>query len=149
VVLGRFRRILLYLLLMGMAGVSVELWLLEHGESIWQLSPFVALGPGMVCVAWVLLRPSRLNIWLLRGIMTLCTLAAPAGLYLHYHGNVEFELEMYPTLAGPELFWKSITGATPALAPGTMALLGLLGLACTYRHPLLRSPAGPRDAIQE
>ncbi|MFB3131882.1 MAG: hypothetical protein ACE10K_05095, partial [Rhodothermales bacterium] len=49
----------------------------------------------------------------------------------------EFELEMYPTLKGLELFWESIKGATPALAPGTMIQLGLLGWAYTYRHPAL------------
>jgi hypothetical protein len=147
--LERFRRILLYLLLIGMTGVTLELYLLEHGETLWQFVPFAVLGPGLVLVAWVLLRPGRAALWSLRAVMALCTLAAPAGLFLHYEGNAEFELEMYPTMKGKELFWNSITGATPALAPGTMALLGLLGLACTYRHPLLRSPAGRQDAIQE
>ena len=59
------------------------------------------------------------------------------GMGLHYDGNVEFEREMYPSIAGPTLFWGAITGATPALAPGTLVLLGTLGLICTYRHPAL------------
>jgi hypothetical protein len=45
---------------------------------------------------------------------------------------VEFELEMYPGLSGLELFREAMKGATPALAPGTMTILGLLGLAYTY-----------------
>ena len=65
----------------------------------------------------------------------LFVLSGVVGLWLHYHGNVEFELEMYPGLAGFELFRESVTGATPTLAPGTMLELGLLGLLYTYRHP--------------
>ena len=66
-----------------------------------------------------------------------------AGLFLHYQGNAQFELEMYPSLKGLELFRKAIKGTTPpTLAPGTMIVLGLLGLAYTYRHPALLKPAG-------
>jgi hypothetical protein len=36
---------------------------------------------------------------------------------------------------------KALTGATPVLAPGSMSLLGVIGLALTYRHPLLRDRA--------
>jgi hypothetical protein len=59
---------------------------------------------------------------------------------LHYHGNEEFELEMYPSLSGMQLVSETLTGATPVLAPGSMALLGVVGLASTYRHPVLRGP---------
>ena len=54
-----------------------------------------------------------------------------AGVILHYRGNEAFELEMYPTLSGAALVFETITGATPVLAPGSMALLGLVGLAAT------------------
>jgi hypothetical protein len=37
------------------------------------------------------------------------------------------------------LISKTLTGATPVLAPGSMSLLGVVGLAFTYRHPALRS----------
>jgi hypothetical protein len=40
-------------------------------------------------------------------------------------------------LAGWELFKEAMTGATPALAPGAMVQLGLIGLAWSYRHPAL------------
>ena len=36
-----------------------------------------------------------------------------------------------------KLVWKALRGATPALAPGALAQLGLLGLLYTYRHPAL------------
>jgi hypothetical protein len=40
-------------------------------------------------------------------------------------------------VAGFHLITESLTGAFPALAPGTMVLLGLLGLAVTTGHPAL------------
>ena len=34
---------------------------------------------------------------------------------------------------------RELRGATPALAPGAMVQLGLLGLAFTFRHPVLET----------
>lgn len=132
------RRALLAVLMLGMVGAGTELVLLGHTESRWQWVPLVALPIGLMVTAAVLVRPSRRTIQLLRTVMVLFIVAGFGGLYLHYRSNVEFELEMYPGLKGLELFWKSITGAVPALAPGTMLEFGLLGLASTYRHPLVR-----------
>ena len=57
------------------------------------------------------------------------------GVGLHLNGNVEFERELHPTEGGFQFALKTITGATPVLAPGSMVLLGLVGFAHTYRHP--------------
>ena len=70
--------------------------------------------------------------------MVLCVAAGVVGVFLHYRGNVEFELEREPLRADCVCFWEAIRGATPALAPGAMAQLGLLGLVYSYRHPALR-----------
>jgi len=40
-----------------------------------------------------------------------------------------------------ELVEKVLTGATPVLAPGSMALLGLIGLTHSYRHPAIHGGA--------
>jgi hypothetical protein len=66
------------------------------------------------------------------------------GLYLHYRGNVEFALERDPSLSGARLLWKALRGATPALAPGALSQLGLLGLLYTYGHPALGN--NPRES---
>ena len=50
---------------------------------------------------------------------------------------------MNPTAAGGSLIWSSLTGAMPALAPGTLIHLGLVGLLSTYRHSIF---AGSADA---
>ena len=68
--------------------------------------------------------------------MLLFVAAGIVGVYLHYQSNVEFELEMNPAAAGWELIRESLTGAMPALAPGTMVHLGLIGLLYTWRHPV-------------
>jgi hypothetical protein len=58
-----------------------------------------------------------------------------AGVGLHYDGNVEFERELHPKDTGVTFLRHTVAGATPVLAPGSMVLLGLIGIAHTYRHP--------------
>jgi len=40
-----------------------------------------------------------------------------------------------------------LKGATPALAPGMLILLGCLGLVCTYQHPALVASAQTTNQI--
>jgi hypothetical protein len=57
------------------------------------------------------------------------------GVGLHYDGNLEFERELHPKDSGMTFLMHVLAGATPVLAPGSMVLLGLVGLAHAYRHP--------------
>ncbi|PYP77226.1 MAG: hypothetical protein DMD35_15895 [Gemmatimonadetes bacterium] len=131
------RPLLLALVALGAAGLEVELLLLEHFESAWQFTPLVLLGVVLVGAALVWRRPSPSTVRFFQAVMLLCVAAGVVGIFLHYRGNVEFELEREP-LHGLRLFWEAIRGATPALAPGAMTQLGLLGLVYSYRHPALR-----------
>lgn len=135
------RRVLLALTLLGIVGLTLELVLLEHTESVEQWIPLAVLGAGLAAAVAAGLRPGRATVLLLRAAMAACILTGVLGLYLHLRGNTEFELEMDPSLRGLGLLWLALRGATPALAPGAMAQLGLLGLAYTYRHPALSRPA--------
>ncbi|HEX7090583.1 MAG TPA: hypothetical protein VF192_10655 [Longimicrobiales bacterium] len=135
------RRLLLAILAIGMIGLAAELVLLEHTEERVQFVPFAALGLGLISTVLVAVRPGRGTLRWFAGVMAACVLAGLLGLVMHYRGNVEFELEMHPELDGLALFWEAMRGATPALAPGALSQLGLLGLAVIYRHPLLRRPA--------
>lgn len=132
------RGLLLALVVVGAAGLEVELLLLEHWESAWQYTPLVLLGIVIVAAGLVWRRPSPATVRFFQAVMLLSVAAGVVGLYLHYRGNVEFELEHDPLRRGLELFWKAIRGATPTLAPGAMSQLGLLGLVYSYRHPALR-----------
>jgi len=131
------RRVLLALVFLGAGGLALELLLLEHFESAWQWTPIVLLGGVLAATAALAWRPSAGAVRLFRGLMALCVFAGLVGVYLHYRGNVEFELEREPLRRGVTLFWAAIRGATPALAPASLSQLGLLGLACTFRHPAL------------
>jgi hypothetical protein len=70
--------------------------------------------------------------------MVLFVISGGVGMLLHYQATTEFQLEMDPALTGWALFRKAIVAkAPPALAPGAMTQLGLIGLAYTFRHPAL------------
>jgi hypothetical protein len=77
--------------------------------------------------------------------MVLSMVSGAAGSLLHYRGNVEFEIESMPGLTSFALFKQSMTGATPALAPGTMVLIGALGLLFTLGHPRLQPLSTPSE----
>ena len=133
------RKLLLFTLIVSVVGTLVELLLLEHFEDAWQWAPIALLAGALLTLGWHALErgPTSLNV--LRGLMVLCMASGLLGLILHYKGNVEFELEMYPDLSGWKLFKDAMMGATPALAPGAMLQIGLVGLAWTFRHPAYKS----------
>lgn len=129
------RRLLLGTVLLGIGGTIAELYLLEHYEAGWQLVPIVALGAALLLTLAVLLRPARLTVRALQGLLLAFLVIGALGIWRHYVGNTEFELERHPELGGLELLWAALRGATPALAPGTMVQIGLFGLIALWRHP--------------
>ena len=129
------RRVLAALFLFGSVGTAAELWLLEHTEDAWQKAPLVLIAIAAVVLGVLTVRPSTVGVRIFQIVMVAFIASGMAGLALHYQGNVEFELELQPDASGFHLFRESMKGATPVLAPGTMALLGALGLTYTYRHP--------------
>ena len=133
--LATLRRLLLAILLFGLVGTATELTLIGHDEDGWQMIPLVVLTMAIVaCVVMLGTRASTSVVPMFRGAMLLLMLSGAIGAVLHYRANMEFKLEMDPSLGGSALFWSVIRAkAPPALAPGNMALLGLLGLACVYR----------------
>jgi hypothetical protein len=140
---GASRGALLIILILGMTVTLVELYLLEHTETMVQIIPILCLVAGLVAALGAAATRTRGTVRILQAVMVSFVVAGALGIFFHYRGNTEFELEMYPSLGGYELFRESMMGATPALAPGTMAWLGLLGLAYTFRHPrLARSNKG-------
>lgn len=132
------RRVLLAILLIGMAGTTIELFLLKHDEEATQLIPLVLLGLGFLTIAWHAARPSAASVTTIQVMMALFIAAGVIGMFLHYQANVEFQLEMDKSLAGMPLFWKAVAAkAPPALAPGSLSQLGLIGLAYSYRYPVV------------
>jgi hypothetical protein len=126
------RRVTLLILVVAMAGILAELLLIEHFEDPWQIAPLALLTIGFVALGWHARAPGTWSVRTLRTVMALFVLAGLLGIFLHYQGNVEFELEQNPGASRWALFREAVQGATPALAPGVMVQLGLLGLLYAF-----------------
>lgn len=137
------------LLAFSIVGTVVELFLLEHIEDVNQQLPLYGLAAGVLAGGALLWRPAAATVRVFQLVMLAFVVLGVVGVWLHYRGNVEFELEMYPAMAGMELFREAMAGATPTLAPGLMVQLGLLGLVATYGHPALRRDAVAPGASRE
>ncbi len=133
------RGFLMSIFIIGLFGAGGELLLLGHTEDFRQWIPLTLMSLSLIVLGWrATIDRRRLSLRIFQITMLLFVVSGFAGMLLHYRANVEFELEMYPSMQGLQLFWKAIKGkAPPTLAPGAMIQLGLLGLAYTYRHPAL------------
>lgn len=135
--LAALRTLILGILLFGLVGATAELILIGHDEDAWQLIPLIALAIAILAsLGMIATRPTAASksTRLFQGAMVQLILVAATGSVLHYRANMEFKREMDPSLSGFALFSSVIQAkAPPALAPGTLALLGLLGLASTFR----------------
>jgi hypothetical protein len=139
------RQLLFAVVLLGIVGLEVELALLRHADSFQQWIPHVVLMIGLLSTLTVYMRPGPATLRPFQVIMVAFLVVGALGVYLHLMGNVEFARERNPSLSGVGLVWKALRGATPALAPGALAQLGLLGLLYTYRHPALASGSTPNS----
>lgn len=128
-------RVLLAIWFAGLLGVAAELVLLEHYEDALQFAPFVMIAIALAAGVWLGVRPAaRAARRAFAVVLALFVLTGAAGLILHYRANAEFERERDPAIGGLKLVWESLTGATPALAPGTMILFAFIGYAVLLSH---------------
>jgi len=142
IVLDKINRMVLGLMVLGTTGLIAELLLLDHTESLDQWIPLISLVAGLVATiaAWLKPNPSTLGVFKI--IMVVFVAAGLFGVYLHYAGNSEWALERDPGLRGRPLIWKALKGATPALAPGALAQLGLLGLIFAWSQTGIQRKTG-------
>ena len=120
---------LLYLTLALMIlGTGLELVLLEHYEDGWQWVPVIIFGLALLLFVVLLVKPAAFLLRAFRGLMVLSMLSGFLGVYFHLMANWEFETELHPTYSTWDLLTNSLTGALPALAPGSMVVFGLLGI---------------------
>jgi hypothetical protein len=146
--LGNVRRFVLLLFLVGVVGTTADLLLTGHVEDAWQLAPLILFAVSVIVIAWHAITGSRTSLRVHQATMALFIISGFVGTFLHLRANIEFEVEMYPGLAGLELYWKAIQGASPpSLAPGAMIALGALGLIYAYRHPSLGSSSADRSGV--
>ncbi|MEN8376020.1 MAG: hypothetical protein ABFS34_11270 [Gemmatimonadota bacterium] len=120
-------RALIGLFLFGSTGTLAELLLMEHLDSVTQWLPIAVLGAGVLAAAFLLAdRSLARRTW--APLMAVFIATGLVGIGLHLYGNRAFELEVDPASRGMQLLRETLMGATPAIAPGGLAFLGLLGL---------------------
>lgn len=130
------RPLILAVLFVGLFGMGAELLLLQHTGSVWELIPLVLIGLALGILTWHAITLHPTSVRAVQGVMGLFLIAGFAGMALHYQSSMEFKLETNAALSGWALFWAVMSAKTPpALAPGTMIQLGLLGLVYSYNHP--------------
>ncbi len=131
----QYRRFLLATAGVTYLAAAVELVLVEHYEDVWQIVPFVLIAAGLAAVVWLALAPSRASVRAAWGAGGLAVAGSLLGVVLHVKGNAEFALEIEPHLGLATALWEGLSGASPFLAPGMVALAGVLGAAAGWRHP--------------
>lgn len=135
---GTLRRLLLALLTVSLIGTAIELVLLGHYEDSWQLVPIFFIGFALAVIAAHVATGSAGSLRLLQVAMSMLIVAGVIGAVLHLRGSLEFQMEMDATQSRWQLFAKAIRAKSPpALAPGVLAELGLLGWLYAFRHPAL------------
>jgi hypothetical protein len=129
---------LLLVIAIGLAGTGAELVAFDHFEDVLQALPVGLIAVALSIVLWNLVAPTRGSVRVMQLVMIAFIVAGGLGIYLHFQGNLAFQLDIDPTQSRWDLFTKVIHAKSPpSLAPGSMAQLGLLGLIWAYRHPAL------------
>lgn len=132
----------LRLFLLGLAaflclGTIVELVLQEHYKEPLQFVPLLFCAVAFVLILPVILRPTRATITALRVGMALGVLASLVGVYEHLEQNLGFVLDIKPNTPMADAVLQALHGAAPMLAPGLLAIIGVIAIVGTYAHPAL------------
>jgi len=131
---------------LGLLGTGGELLFLGHTVGMNQLTPLVLMVMSMLVLGWHGLERKSASLRTFQITMVLFVAAGFLGTGFHYWANEEFELEGDPNQQGMALFARVMGGAAPALAPGAMVQLGLLGLIYTFRHPAVAQRSKKEDS---
>ena len=144
---NRIRRLILGLLTFGLAALALELMAIGHYEDAWQLVPVALIALALVAIAWHVIGGGAAGLTVLQILLVLIIASGATGIFLHYQANAEFQRDIDPGLSGWEVFTKTMHAiAPPALAPGVMTQLGLLGLIYIYQHPARRGRPDDSDS---
>jgi hypothetical protein len=127
------RRVILGVLVLGMSGLLAELALIAHYEDAAQWIPIALLAAGLIILTVDLVVARGWTQLLVQLTMVLLVAAGALGIYFHFNGSREFQLEMDPQMRGISLVWHVLRAKSPpTLAPGSMVQLGILGLGYAF-----------------
>jgi hypothetical protein len=147
--LRNIRRFLLVVVAGGIVAMAGDLLLIGHFEDTNQVIPLAVAAAGLLALGWAAVWPGVSALRTVQFVMLCFIGTGLIGITLHFQANAEFQREIDPAISRGNLFWKVVEAtAPPALSPGIMVQLGLLGLVYTYKHPALREeelgPLGDR-----
>jgi hypothetical protein len=120
------RRAILALTALGATGIGAELVALEHFRSPEQLIAIVTTAAALLTTAWAWCSPRLLAVRALQFAMLVAIGSGIIGMTLHYEAARRPPTDLVEPVR------------PPALSPGVLVHLGLLGLLASYRHPALR-----------
>lgn len=135
----KLRRFLVGVAAFVCGATIVELLLTEHTTSWVQLLPIWACVLGIVASLALLRVATPLTIKVHRSAMMILLAISLAGVYNHIVENYLFAREIRPTSTATDALVEALTGASPLMAPGILALAGILGLVGTLRYSALPS----------
>lgn len=138
------RSLLLAVLLLGIVGLAAELYLLGHYFETAQWAPLVTLAVAFGGGVAVAVRPGRTTVRTFQVTMALAVVVGLAGLGFHSWSNYQFDVEIEPDSTPSARLFHVLHGGVPALAPGALVQLGLVGLVFCFRHPALEPEKDPR-----
>src|SRR5688572_24284756 len=131
--LSTISTVILAVLIFGMAGLLTELALIAHYEDVAQWIPLALLATGLIALVVDLALARGWTQLFIQLTMVLIVAAGALGIYFHFQGSREFQLEMDPQMRGTTLVWHVLQAKSPpTLAPGSMVQLGILGLGYAY-----------------
>ncbi|MEZ5408567.1 MAG: hypothetical protein R2761_11110 [Acidimicrobiales bacterium] len=132
------------------AGVStaamVELALIAHWHGRTQALAWVAAWAGLTA-AWLVSGPSgprRLRA--ARALAAMAVMIGAIGAVVHLDKNLAFATELHPERGLASRMADAAQGGLPLLAPGSLALPGLLVALAAWRHPDDAPSAPPTGA---
>ena len=149
------RRSVIVVAALAIAGLAAELLIERHWGTLVRYVPWLALG----ALAWAVYRlwrgPSPRQIHAARAIAVAAIGAAGLGIALHINENYTagpldrtYSL-IWDSMSEPQRWWAAFSkslGPAPTFAPAALALIGLLVLVATQRHPVL-SRAGTTSLV--
>ena len=145
---GWLRRIVAGLVAFGLLAITAELVLIEHVENLSQLAPVIVLPVAAVMLGPVALGVVPWNVVALRGALAVVVLAGIAGVGFHVYESWQFQAEIDPSQRAVARAWAAVRAQSPpSLAPGQIALLGLLGLAAASGPPTIHPSPSKKEPM--
>lgn len=143
----------LYILAAGLfVGTILELIMLGHDEGTMQLVPFALCGIGLVGIGLARFFPTNPVQRLAQALMATIAAGSLLGAWEHIEGNLGFLEETRPNADAMMKVRAALTGQAPPLAPGMLALGGILAAVAIYATRSLAAPVvatETRRAAQE